>query len=92
MLFSIVGLIQPVLVLQLSIPSDKPFGFEIVLTDQQARKRRLIFSTSFREVEATELHAKVRIAAFCFCTREITHSGPKRKRRPPDRTAQHSAE
>lgn len=53
------GLLQPVLVLQLMIPLEKPFGFELVLSDQQSRKRRLICSTNFREIEATELHAKV---------------------------------
>src|SRR3546814_17650378 len=55
----IVGLVQPVLVLQLLIPAEKAFGFEVVVVDQQSRKRRLIFSNNFREVEATELNAKV---------------------------------
>ena len=43
------GLVQPYLVLQINVSMTKPFAMELSLTDTARSRRRLIFSTSFRE-------------------------------------------
>lgn len=53
------GLTQPCLSLQLSIPDAKAFSVEFSITDSKRTRRRLIFSTSIKEIAATTLHARL---------------------------------
>jgi hypothetical protein len=56
---SSVGLVQPFLVIQLLIDAQEPFGMEISVLDAKRTKRRLIFSTNFKDVSIHSLHAQV---------------------------------
>ena len=53
------GLVQPYLVLQVCVSMTKPFALELSLTDTARARRRLLFSTSFREAVCTPLHTRV---------------------------------
>lgn len=56
------GIIQPLLVLQMNAPSEKqkPISFEIVVTDNTGQRRRLHFSSSFRTIQSkNELHSQI---------------------------------
>ncbi|XP_064632404.1 protein CFAP20DC-like [Lineus longissimus] len=52
-------LIQRYLVFQLHVPQGQDFSLDVGLTDLQNNKRRLVFSTSHKEVSLTPLHAKI---------------------------------
>ena len=50
---------QPLLVLQVLVPEDRPFSVELSVTDRQRTRRRLILSSSFNEVKTTPLHCQM---------------------------------
>ena len=50
---------QPYLALQLHVPESKPFALELWISDTARARRRLLFSTSFREAVCTPLHTRV---------------------------------
>jgi len=52
------GLVQPILVLQVYLPQGKPFSVEIGITDQTRTRRRLLFSSAFKETSTNPLHAR----------------------------------
>ena len=47
------------LVLQVYVPLSKDFAVELVMTDINNSKRRLMLSTSFKDLSSTPLHAKL---------------------------------
>lgn len=53
------GLVQPILVLQVLLPTGQPFSFEVSVTDVSGTRRRLIFSKAFSEVKETPLHCQL---------------------------------
>ena len=53
------GLVQPYLTLQIELTVDKPFSLELCISDAARTRRRLLFSTSFREAVCTPLHTRV---------------------------------
>ena len=53
------GLVQPYLALQINVPDSKPFALELSISDTARARRRLLFSTSFREAVCTPLHTRV---------------------------------
>ena len=59
----LLGLIQPYLVLQLSIPAAKPFALEMSISDTTRARRRILVSTSFRETVQTPLHTRLPLSA-----------------------------
>ena len=59
----LLGLVQPYLVLQLSIPAAKPFALELSVSDTTRARRRVLVSTSFREPVRTPLHTRLPLAA-----------------------------
>lgn len=74
------GIVQPLLIVQLQIDSTKPFSIEIVVSDKAKQRKRLHFSTSIRSIECNELHVRlpweVADAEWCnvvFNLAEITH-------------------
>ncbi len=60
-IFSAVYLVQPVLVLQLMYPTElhQHCFIELTICDAKKTRRRLIFSTAFKEITSNELHAQV---------------------------------
>ncbi|CAK8682363.1 unnamed protein product [Clavelina lepadiformis] len=52
-------LIQRYLVTQVFVPISKDFAIELMMTDVGGNKRRVVLSTSVREISATPLHAKL---------------------------------
>eukprot|EP00002_Diphylleia_rotans_P013702 TRINITY_DN2673_c0_g1_i10.p1 TRINITY_DN2673_c0_g1~~TRINITY_DN2673_c0_g1_i10.p1 ORF type:complete len:703 (-),score=125.75 TRINITY_DN2673_c0_g1_i10:67-2175(-) len=53
------GLIQPYLVFQIFVSSGQSFGLELSITDQDRNKRRLILSSSVKDVTCTALHSRL---------------------------------
>jgi len=53
------GLVQPLAVLQLMLADEKGFSFEMQVTDVGHGRRRLLFSTSVRDISITPLHARI---------------------------------
>ena len=47
------------LVTQVFVPISKDFAIELMMTDVGGNKRRVVLSTSVREISATPLHAKL---------------------------------
>ncbi|XP_064605287.1 protein CFAP20DC-like isoform X2 [Liolophura sinensis] len=56
---STVTLVQRFLVLQIYLAKGQDFNFELGLTDLGKNKRRVLFSTSQRDIQTTPLHAKI---------------------------------
>jgi hypothetical protein len=56
---------------KLELPSDSaaPLQFEAVITDSVRVRRRLLFSTAFREPTVTALHVQVALFSECVCVR-----------------------
>ena len=54
-----VGLLQPCLVLQLSIPEGGCGALEVGVVDGSDNRRRINLSTSVRELSSSPLHARV---------------------------------
>ena len=54
---------QPLLVLQVLVPEERPFSVELSVTDRQRTRRRLILSSSFTEVKTTPLHCQMPMGA-----------------------------
>jgi len=52
------GLVQPILVLQVFLTVGKPFSVEIGITDDTITRRRLLFSSAFKEMSTNPLHAR----------------------------------
>jgi len=52
------GLVQPILVLQVFLPQGKPFSVELGITDVTKTRRRLLFSSAFKEMSTNPLHAR----------------------------------
>ena len=50
---------RPYLILQVYVPVGRPFTSEIVISDDKLTRRRLIFSTAFKEELYGELHAQI---------------------------------
>ena len=50
---------RPYLVLQVYVPVGRPFTCEVVISDDKLTRRRLIFSTAFKEELYGELHAQI---------------------------------
>ena len=50
----VLGLVQPYLVLQINVPATKTFSMELSISDTSRARRRLLFSTAFREVRTDE--------------------------------------
>ena len=59
----LLGLVQPYLVLQLTVPSQKPFALELSISDTTKARRRVLLSTSFREPVRTPLHTRLPLAS-----------------------------
>lgn len=59
----LLGLLQPYLVFQLLVPAGKPFALELSISDTTRARRRLLFSTSFREPSRTPLHSRLPLSA-----------------------------
>ena len=59
----LLGLVQPYLVLQLTVPSQKPFALELSISDTSKARRRVLLSTSFREPVRTPLHTRLPLAS-----------------------------
>lgn len=57
------GLVQPFLVLQVLLSDDRSFSFELHVSDKGKTRRRILFSTSFREPASTPLHTRIPLAA-----------------------------
>lgn len=55
-------LTQKYLVLQVYVPAAKDFSIELAMTDTTGSKRRVLMSTSAREISITPLHAKLNIS------------------------------
>ncbi|XP_062593708.1 protein CFAP20DC-like [Saccostrea cucullata] len=53
------NLIQRYLVFQMFVPRGKEFSFEIGVIDQRKNKRRLMFSSAQKDIQANELHARI---------------------------------
>lgn len=58
----LLGLIQPLLVFQVRLQPGKHFGFDVVVQDDKGNKRRLYFSSTFRDFENHGLHVQVPLA------------------------------
>jgi hypothetical protein len=56
------GITDPCLVTQLYLPLRRPFALELRVTDASGDRRRLIFSTSFKNVVSNPLHAQIPLA------------------------------
>ena len=54
---------QPVLALQVKLPSGQPFSFEVSFTDAGGTRRRLVFSKAFSEVKETPLHCQLPLSS-----------------------------
>lgn len=52
------GLVHPILVLQLRLQSGKHVGVELIVLDDKGNKRRLHLSSTFREIVCNELHVQ----------------------------------
>ena len=50
---------RPYLILQVYLPVGRPFTCEVVISDDKLTRRRLIFSTAFKEELYGELHAQI---------------------------------
>jgi hypothetical protein len=48
-----------VLVLQLALSRERPFSFELTVSDAAGSRHRLAFSTSMREAASTPLHTRL---------------------------------
>ncbi len=57
------GLTHPYIVVQLLIEAQDAFSFELEVLDTKRTKRRLIFSTNFKDSTATALHAQIPLGA-----------------------------
>lgn len=55
-------LTQRYLILQVYVPLSKDFSIELAMTDTTGSKRRVMMSTSAREISITPLHAKLNIS------------------------------
>ena len=66
------GLVQPYLVLQIQVPAAKPFAMELSLSDAARSRRRVLFSTSFREASRTPLHTRVPLNRLRFAKESTT--------------------
>ncbi|OMJ70327.1 hypothetical protein SteCoe_31729 [Stentor coeruleus] len=53
------ALVQPFLVLQIFIMPSQPFTLELVITDISNTKRRLVFSSTSKELITTPAHARI---------------------------------
>ncbi|GKT15571.1 putative multi-domain containing protein, partial [Aduncisulcus paluster] len=53
----------PYVVFQLSIPPSQSFAFEIAVNGTDGTRRRLFFSTAFRDQKITPLHARIPLHA-----------------------------
>jgi len=49
-------------VVQVYVPLSKDFAVELAMTDINNSKRRLMLSTSFKDLSSTPLHAKLPLA------------------------------
>lgn len=59
----VLGLTQPVLVLQLRLSPSKHVSFEIIVLDNKGTRRRMHLSSTFREFECNDLHIQIPL---CF--------------------------
>ena len=50
---------RPFLVMQIFVPRGRPFTTEIIISDDKLTRRRLVFSTAFKEELYGELHAQI---------------------------------
>ena len=57
--FSSVCLVQPCLVLQLSVPQGGRISLEVGVVDGSGSRRRIHLSNSVRELSSSPLHARV---------------------------------
>jgi hypothetical protein len=53
------GITQPVLCFQLQFIDNKNFSIECAILDDQNQRRRLHFSTNFRELDSNALHVRI---------------------------------
>ena len=50
---------RPFLVMQIYVPLGRPFTTELVISDEKLTRRRLVFSTAFKDELFDELHAQL---------------------------------
>lgn len=55
----LLGLVQPVLVLQLRLSPSKHTSLEVIILDDKGNKRRMHLSSTFREFECNDLHIQI---------------------------------
>lgn len=53
------GLVQPLLVLQLRLSPSKHTSLELILLDDKGNRRRMHLSSTFRELECNDLHVQI---------------------------------
>jgi hypothetical protein len=53
------GLVQPVLVLQLRLSPSKHTSLELIVLDDKGNRRRMHLSSTFREFECNDLHIQI---------------------------------
>jgi hypothetical protein len=53
------GILQPLLVLQIRLQHGKHFGFELIVIDDRNQRRRMYFSTIFRDFESNDFHVQI---------------------------------
>ena len=54
-----INIINNVLIFQILLLNEKSFSIEVRATDNSDSKRRLNFSTSFKEIETHEFHIQI---------------------------------
>lgn len=59
----VLGLTQPYFALQVYILKDQPFSLDLAVTDHLRNRIRLLFSTSYKAVKVTPLHARIPLHA-----------------------------
>eukprot|EP00742_Colponemidia_sp_Colp-10_P003627 GILJ01003861.1.p1 GENE.GILJ01003861.1~~GILJ01003861.1.p1 ORF type:complete len:847 (+),score=73.44 GILJ01003861.1:39-2543(+) len=55
------GLVQPHLIFQIYLPVGRPLTLEVGVSDSGKTRRRLLFSSAFKETVSTPLHARIPI-------------------------------
>ena len=55
----LLGLVQPLLCLQLRLAKGKHVGLELAVMDDKGNRRRLHLSSIFRDLEVNDLHAQI---------------------------------
>lgn len=53
------GLLQPILCMQINLCSSPALSIDLVVRDGNKKKRRILISTSYQRMESNELHLKV---------------------------------